>query len=84
MTLKGEWCYLVLSRYQHGHGGLEASLGVSAFYGRAASLVTSAEFFRVGGQPVLEDDRIDDNTELTVLEVSACVIVLQVFMHLLI
>ena len=61
-------------RYQHGLGGLEVSLDVSAFYSKVAAITSSAEYFKVGGQPVMENDRINDDTELTVLEVG-CVIV---------
>lgn len=45
------------------------NLEVSAFYSKIAAITASNEYFKVGGQPVMENDRINDDTELTVLEV---------------
>lgn len=46
------------------------SLDVSAFYSKIAAGTAAAEYFKVGGQPVMENDRINDDTELTVLQAS--------------
>ena len=35
----------------------------AVFYGALAAAVSSESYHRVGGQPVLEADRIDDRTE---------------------
>jgi hypothetical protein len=43
---------------------------VSAFYSKVAAVTSSEEYFKVGGQPVMENDRINDDTEHSVLQVS--------------
>lgn len=62
---------ICILRYQHGLGGVEVSLEVSAFYSKIAALTAATEYFKVGGQPVMENDRINDDTELTVLQVCS-------------
>ena len=49
-------------RYHHGIG-LPKDIETAAQYAVRASSVSSEAFHRVGGQPILEGDRIDDNTE---------------------
>jgi hypothetical protein len=70
---------IAIARYQHGLGGLEPNLDVSAFYSKVAAITSSDEYFKVGGQPVMENDRINDDTELTVLEVFMNMYVLYIF-----
>jgi hypothetical protein len=49
-------------RYQHGIG-LPRDMETAAQYAVRAASVSSEAFHRVGGQPIMESDRIDDNTE---------------------
>lgn len=49
---------------------METNLDVSAFYSKIAAVTSADEYFKVGGQPVMEADRINDDTELTVLQVT--------------
>jgi hypothetical protein len=49
-------------RYNHGLG-VSTDAETAAQYGSRAAAAASAEYHRAGGQPVMEADRIDDNTE---------------------
>lgn len=53
-------------RYQEGRGGLGVDVDVAAHYASLAAASSSEEYHRVGGQPIVESDRITDATELVV------------------
>ena len=50
------------ARYLHGVG-VSADKETAAQYALLALAEVTTEYHRIGGQPVLETDRIDDNTE---------------------
>ena len=49
-------------RYHQGLGVIKDT-ETACYYGALAAAVSSTEFSRVGGQPILESDRITDSTE---------------------
>ena len=56
-------CVAMLAfRYQHGLGVIK-DVEIAAQYARRASVVSADNFHRVGAQPILESDRINDDTE---------------------
>lgn len=55
-------------RYQHGIGGVKQCTETAAQYAQLAANVAAFEYHRVGGQPILEADRIDDKTAREVRE----------------
>lgn len=58
--------YLLLAhRYQHGIGLIQDD-ETAAHYALLAAAVASEGYHRLGGQPVLQSDRVDDRTERTV------------------
>jgi TPR repeat protein len=54
-------------RFSQGLGVAE-DLETAAFYGLVSAMQASVEFHSIGGEPVAERDRIDDNTEKAVLQ----------------
>jgi hypothetical protein len=55
--------FFLLSRYEHGIGGVIADIETAAQYSLLPADSASHLFHTIGGQPVIEADRIDDNTE---------------------
>lgn len=56
----------ILTQRYHMGLGVTSDVETAAFYGSSAAAVASEHFHRVGGQPILEADRINDRTVMTV------------------
>lgn len=58
-------------RYTHGFG-VKKNLETAAQYASQAVKVAADQYHKVGGQPILEADRIDDHTEGQVMHLPFC------------
>ena len=57
--------HTVLIRYQHGLG-VARDIETAGFYSTVAAEASNTAFHALGGMPVAETDRIDENTEKSV------------------
>lgn len=55
-------------RYQLGLDGVTKDVEMAALYSKMAADISSDEFHKSGGQPIVESDRLDDNSEVQVMD----------------
>jgi len=64
----GEAQLALAKRYRSGVKSLDACPEIASLYAQMASVVSAEEYHKVGGQPILEEDKLTDMTEKEVVK----------------